>query len=176
MNKLDMLIEEKNDLVKAELCIQEAIKYLNPMRDLDFYKVIDGQRRLLEKQIETLDVEIEKTKESFNALVVTQKDDGSILIAKTKEGKDVFLRIAFLSERVKKGNFNNAFVFDWVDKIEDECFITYESYGVTIDDFKTVYKYHKKHNDLEGQIEKNSLRLREVEREVKHNYLFKESK
>lgn len=175
MNQLDILMEEREDLTKASECLQESIKYLNPMRDLEFYQKIEGQKKLMEKQVEYLDLEIEKTKESFNAIVVTQKDTGSILVAKNKDGKDVFLRIAFLAERKGSINMAEAFYFDWVDKIEDDCFITYSDYSVTEDEFKSVYVFHKKNGSLEDKIEPKTLKLRVVEREIKHNYLFKET-
>lgn len=176
MNQLDMLQEERDDLVKAGECLQESLKYLNMMRDQDFYNQIEGQKKLIEKQVAYLDDEIEKTKESFNAIVVTQKDEGSILVAKSNSGKDVFLRIGFLPERKKTTNIMDAFIFDWVDKIEDDCFITYTDYSITPEEFKQVYVYHKKNNGLEDNITPKTLKMREVEREIKHNYLFKENK
>lgn len=172
MNKLEMLLEERDDLIKASECLQESLKYLNPMRDLDFYQVVEGQKKLITKQISYLETEIEKTKESFNAVVVSYEESGAILAAKNLEGKDVFLRIGYLPERAAS-NKANAFVLDWVDKIEDDCFIVYKEYSITQEEFKEIYKFHKKHRELEKSIRPRTLELRETELEIKRNYSFK---
>ena len=176
MNQLDLLTEEREDLIKASGCLEESIKYLNIMRDSGFYQKIETQINTMQKQIIFLDEEIEKTKASFNAIVVTQKDIGVILVAKNKDDKDVFLRIAFIAERAKSKNKADAFFFDWVYKIEDACFITYKDYSITAKQFSEIYTFHKKNKSIELEIKKGSPKLRNVEREVKHNYLFKENK
>lgn len=174
MNKLDLLIEERDDYLKSITCLQESIKHLNIMRDIDLYQNLEIQKKSMSKHLEMIEQEIEKTKESFNAIIVTQNESGVILTAKNKENKDVFLRIAFLPERKKAKNLNEAFLFDWVDKIEDDCFIIYSNYSVTKEQFKTIYSYHKKNNKIENDILPKTLNLREVEREIKNNYIFKE--
>ncbi len=178
MNKLDLLSEEKEDLEKAELCLQEALKILSPIRDSEYYTAISLQKKLMSKQLISINEDIKKTKESFDGLGVTETKLGNILSAKNKDGKDVFLRVGFLQNRVKGSNFNDAFIFDWVDKIEEGCFMIFEDYSTSkaefnADVFRTVYTYYKKNKNLEESIKPKSHKLREVEKEINHNYLFK---
>lgn len=176
MNKLDLLVAEKEDLIRFKSCIDSGLKYLNVMRDSDYHTQVFEMSKSIEKRIKYLDKDIEETKKCFDGIIETEISKGHILVAKRKsDGKDLFLRYIFIPERVQNDNWNNAFIFDWVEKLEEGCFMTFDKISTgkhtfSKELFRKVYSYHKKNLNLENGVK--DLKLREVDKEVKHNYIF----
>lgn len=179
MNKLELLTDERADIEKAHLCVTEAVSRLNFIRDKLFYAPLEKEAERLQKHMDYLDEEIEKTKKSISGLVVSSSKHGNMLVAKNKEGEDVFLRIRFIQESVKGDDWNDAILLDWVTEFEKNCFFQFESFtsGNKVfdkDKFKEVYKFHKQ-KGLEDTVQYDSIKLKGVEREVKQNYRFDQS-
>ncbi len=176
MNKLELLTEERADIEKAHVCVTEAISRLNFIRDKLFYAPLEKEAERLQKHMDYLDEEIEKTKKSISGLVVSSNQPGHILVAKNLDAQDVFLRIRFLQESVKGDDWNDAMLLDWVSDFDKSCFIQFESFtsGNKVfdkDKFKEVYKFHKK-KGLESTVDPGTIKLKSVEREVKQSYRF----
>ena len=176
MNKLDLLTEEKIAISQSKSCLEEGMKYLNLMRDSGYYKRISEIKNDMTTRLNFLEKEIETTKRTFNGIVETETFSGVTIVAKRKsDGKDMFLRYVFMEERVENNNWKNAFVFDWVENLECNCFINYEEIkangtNLTKENLQKAYSYHKKNYNLEKDVEK--INLKTVSKENQTNYIF----